>query len=411
MIILDTNILWDVTPDSSTADLLRALKAANIQVAVPWVVLEELASHRTLPYVEAHAKAASAINELRRHVPWSGGAPSLDQVNTERHRGHWRNMYQQMVEVIEPDVELLQTALFRESNILAPCKRVGGQKGDKTGSRDAAIWLTAVGYARDHEDEKVYFVSANTKDFGDGTDYPEPMKSDLAGIEDRFFHLTSLDDVVERFAAPAEIDSEFLPALLAREETIELLRDALSEYLPTFASRGDAALLNRGLSYTRLGDDEGAGEVGSAFAWLNPPSLTFEGISDVTAHRIGGHDWYMATVLLFASGFVMLTGPNFTPAANALEARVLVTQDKTGVRPSVLRCKRPRVLTTEEVSRVPTTWTNWQPDPDAPFPLNRLPRHASDKTGSLSQPESSIVLLTVMAGMAIDAFLSRKRAK
>ncbi|MFF0880690.1 PIN domain-containing protein [Micromonospora aurantiaca (nom. illeg.)] len=409
MIILDANILWGVTLNSSTADLLRALRAAGIQVAVPWVVMEELASQRALHYAETHDKAASALNELKRHVPW-GGVPKLGQVDTERHRKHWRNTYRQMVEVIEPSAEALRTALFRESNVLAPCKRVGGQKGDKTGSRDAAIWLTAVEYARKHEDDTVYFVSTNTKDFGDGTEYPEPMKSDLAGIEGRFFHLTSLDDVVERFAGPAEIDPEFLPAFLARKETIELLTDALSEHLPAFASKPDEEWLNRRLSYTPLGGDEEVGEVGSAVGWLNPPLLTFDAVSDVTAHSIDGQDWYMATVRLFASGFMVLTGPTLIPAANALEARVLVTQDKTGTRPSVLRCERPRTLSADEASRVPHMGTNWRQELEAQFPPNNLPRQASAKVGLLAQLDSSAAA-TFFIAMAIDAFMNRKRSK
>ncbi|MFI2666692.1 PIN domain-containing protein [Micromonospora carbonacea] len=404
MIFLDANILWGVTLNSSTADLLRALGAAGIRVAVPWVVMEELVSQRALLYDEAHAKAASALNELRRHVPWAAGVPRLAQVDTERHREHWRDMYRQMVEVIEPGSEVLRTALFRESNVLAPCKRVG-QKGDKTGSRDAAIWLTAVEYARDHEDEKVYFVSTNTKDFGDGTEYPEPMKSDLAGVEGRFFHLTSMDDVLSRFAKQADPDPEFLPALLAREETIELLTDALSAHLPTFASKTNDGWLNRRLSYTRLGDDEEVGEGGSALGWINPPLLTFDGVSDVTARSIDGQDWYIATVRLFASGFMLLTGGSLIPAANALEARVLVTQDKTGTRPSVLRCERPRALTAEEVSRIPNKWTNWQQDLGLPFPAIRLPRQASAGTLPLTPSGSQVENISAIISMMINSVL------
>jgi hypothetical protein len=78
----------------------------------------------------------------------------------------------------------------------------------KTGGRDAAIWFTAVEYARAHPEEKVYFVSRNTKDFGDGTAYPYPVKGDLDGIADRFVHLTSLDQVVKEFAKPIDVDED-----------------------------------------------------------------------------------------------------------------------------------------------------------------------------------------------------------
>jgi hypothetical protein len=315
-----------------------------------------------------------------------------------------------LVEVIEPSSDVLRTALFRESNVLAPCKRVGGQKGDKTGSRDAAIWLTAVEYARDHKDEQVCFVSMNTKDFGDGTEYPEPMKSDLAGIEGRFRHLTSLDDVVERFAKPADVDPDFLPARLAREETIELLTDALSEHLPTFAPKNEGGWLNGRLAYTRLGDDEGEGEAPPSLGWFDPPSLTFDGASNVTAHSIGGQDWYLATARLFASGLMMLNGPDLAPAANALDVRVLVTQDGTGARPSVLRCNPPRVLTAEEAARIPNTWINWRQELDARFPSNSLARSAAAVTSLLSAPGTHAAAISTLVMLA-NAWMNRKRSE
>ncbi|MFI9248165.1 hypothetical protein ACIGXF_37675 [Streptomyces sp. NPDC053086] len=71
------------------------------------------------------------------------------------------------------------------------------------GARDAAIWLTAIEYAREHPDEKVYFVSKNTKDFGDGTAYPYPMNEDVAGFGERFVLLfrVKFERVAESFGA------------------------------------------------------------------------------------------------------------------------------------------------------------------------------------------------------------------
>ncbi|MEU9973692.1 PIN domain-containing protein [Streptomyces sp. NPDC051014] len=385
MIILDTNILWGVTLDNSTADLFRAFAAADIHVAVPSVVLEELASQRTLEYVAAHDSATSAIAQLERHVPW-GGVPSLGQLDKERHREHWRDVYRRMVEVIEPSAEALRTALFRESNVLAPCKRLG--KGEKTGSRDAAIWLTAVEYARTHKEETIYFVSANTKDFGDGKEYPEPMKADLTGIEDRFVHLTSLDDVVELFARPAELDADFLSGLLAGDEWIALVTDALSDHLPAFDPNDDTGWLNLRLAYTPLGDGASVTEDRPALGWFDPPTLTFGGASDMTAHSIGGQAWYTATVRWFASSLMMLTGHGLTPAANVLETRVLVTQDENGPRMSILHSQPPRALTAEEVRRVPNTWTNWKQELATRFPSNSFASRGSVSTPVFAQPGS-----------------------
>ncbi|RSS97501.1 hypothetical protein EF919_03375 [Streptomyces sp. WAC02707] len=68
-------------------------------------------------------------------------------------------------------------------------------------------------YAEEHPDETVFFVSANTKDFGDGTSYPYPMNKDIAdaGVADRFILMTSLDEVASHFTEPAEVDEGLSP--------------------------------------------------------------------------------------------------------------------------------------------------------------------------------------------------------
>lgn len=410
MIILDSNILWGVTLENSTSDLLRALAAADVRVAVPWVVLEELASQRTLEYVAAHEAASLAITRLERHVPW-GELPSLGQAEQERHREHWRQVYRRMVEVIDPSPEALRTALFRESNVLAPCKRVG--KGDKTGSRDAVIWLTAVEYARAHEDETVYFVSANTKDFGDGTDYPEPMRSDLAGIEDRFTHFTSLDEVVELFAKPAELDEGFLPAILARTEWTSIVADALADHLPKFDPNDGREWLDPDLAYTPLEEGQ-VGEVRSALGWFDPPSLAFDGATDMTAHSIDGQVWSTATVRWLALGLMQLTGHRLIPAANILETRLLVSQDESGAaRASILHSRPPRVLTAEEVSRVPNTWTNWRQELTERFPSNSYASRGLTPPAppNLAQINPSIDAVAALIALAVTGWTNRKKSK
>jgi hypothetical protein len=412
LIILDTNIFWNAAPSSSGADLLRALTAAEIRFAVPWTVLEELASQRALKYVEAHRKATEATAQLEQLVPW-GGVPSLGQADAERLREHWREVYRGMVEVIEPSAETLRTALFRESNVLPPCKQLG--KGAKTGARDAAIWLTAVEYARDHEDETVYFVSENIKDFGDGTDYVEPMKTDVAELGDRFVHLTSLDDVVKRFVRETEPDEGFLLAILAREEWTDAVSGALSDRLPAFDPTNVPGWLDSELPYTPLGEGMGArGEVHSALGWFEPPSLVFDGVSDMTAYSIGGRVWSMATVRWIVFGLMQLAEHRLTPAANIMETRLLVSEDERGaVQASILRSRAPRVLTAEEVDRVPDTWTNWRQELTERFPSNsfasRQPRFTplSDLPPLTTNGEA----IAALVGLIIDSFAQRRKSK
>ncbi|WP_329149404.1 PIN domain-containing protein [Streptomyces niveus] len=123
-------------------------------------------------------------------------------------RKHWRKKFGELVEVLPTSEVVMAQALFREANALPPCKQTGSPNNKKkSGARDAAIWLTAVAYAHDHPNETVFFfVSDNTKDFGDGSSHAFPMKEDIAGLGERFVHLTSLGQLLDRFAQPAKVD-------------------------------------------------------------------------------------------------------------------------------------------------------------------------------------------------------------
>ncbi|WP_030570887.1 PIN domain-containing protein [Streptomyces aureocirculatus] len=161
MTILDTSILRTFSPDSSTADLIQAIQQVGIEsVTAPWMVLEELAAQQAIKYREKYETAAQSIEMLRRTTPWpidvSLGPCKLDGV-----RAYWRSTWREVIETIPTSEEALREAAFREANALPPCKT---SKGEKTGSRDAAIWLSVMEYARKHPKDTVHFVSANTKD-------------------------------------------------------------------------------------------------------------------------------------------------------------------------------------------------------------------------------------------------------
>lgn len=159
LIILDTNILTKSGIDSATTDLVKIIRASEVErVAVPWVVLEELTAHRSVPYREKYEAAEAALRSLKDGTPWLLHTP-LPQMHLH----------------IPTSEAVLKESLIREANLLPPCKQVMANAGGdtvKVGARDAAIWLTAVEYARQHPDETVYFVSKNTKDFGDGVPLP-----------------------------------------------------------------------------------------------------------------------------------------------------------------------------------------------------------------------------------------------
>ncbi|WP_251049623.1 MULTISPECIES: PIN domain-containing protein [unclassified Streptomyces] len=184
LIILDTCILGSCGLGSSTADLLRMMRELEVErIAVPWAVMEEVTAQQVVKYRQQRGAAEKAHKALAEVAGWEV-PPQLEAFDPEAVRKHWREEYGSIVEVIATSQSTLREALRREANILPPCKSVtAGKETVKIGGRDAAIWLSAVEYAREHPDETVYFVSSNTKDFGHGNAYEYPMDEDLAGLE------------------------------------------------------------------------------------------------------------------------------------------------------------------------------------------------------------------------------------
>ncbi|MGW1106086.1 PIN domain-containing protein [Streptomyces sp. NPDC002540] len=349
MIILDTNILRSMSLHSSSADLIRALQAAHVaQTACPWVALEELIAQKALGYRKAHEAAVKALSDLESVTPWKAEA-QVNSCDEDRHREHWRSQYSHLVNVIETSAEVLRQAVFREANLLAPCKLASGKH--KTGSRDAAIWLTAVEYARDHPDETVYFVSANTRDFGDGTSYPPPMDADLEGIEDRFVHLTSLDDVVSRFAEPANVDMPQVEAALMLKESRIAVADLSRSVMPVTGvsnSRVERPCFECSIR-TEVTGGLSAAVVQS---WITPPEMVLDSVSNVSAYTIGEDVWCTATVRWLFRSFALMEQPtSIVKAGCAWETRVLMTPEKSDSRLTVIGSGVPRPITEEDFAR------------------------------------------------------------
>ncbi|MEU2264947.1 PIN domain-containing protein [Streptomyces olindensis] len=360
MIILDTNILRSFKLDSVSSDLLRTIRTTGIEsVGVPWVVLEELASHRAVPYQEKHEAAAQAVENFRKATPWQVAA-LLPPLDLEHFHEHWREQYLEIVDEIPTSEYALREATFREANVVPPCKAVViNERGEKvkTGGRDAAIWLTAVEYARAHPDEKVYFVSKNTKDFGDGTTYPPRMAADLEGLGDRFVHLTSLGEVLQRFTEPAEVDEEAVRAILSNAESLNAVSSEAARLMsmpqgnvwfaegPTF----EAAM-------AFLSEDLGNGEFETVttepvrmLGWAEAPTVAFQSMGELSAYRIGDHVWCAATVRWVLTGPAFLTGSYGVEVVGCgWETRVLASTANSDSRLTILRSQTPRALSTSE---------------------------------------------------------------
>ncbi|MGW7047011.1 PIN domain-containing protein [Streptomyces avermitilis] len=355
LIILDTNILTKSDIDSATTDLVKIIRASGVErVAVPWVVLEELTAHRSVPYREKYEAAEAALSSLKEGTPWQIRV-TLPQMDLQRFQEEWRRKWLGVVDVVPTSEAALKQAMIREANILPPCKQVtvtAGGDTEKIGARDAAIWLTAIEYAREHPDEKVYFVSKNTKDFGDGTAYPYPMNEDVAGFGGRFVLLTSWYDVVEKFAQRADdLDDDAVRSILSGRESISAIEaEAVRLMLVSPGLVGPDFEATMGIFVEGEGTLVGAEPV-RVLGWAVPPFVTFDQATDLTAYHIGEHVWCTATVRWVLSGPALVRDSlRIQGVACVWETRVLVSTTNAGARLTVLRGQGTRVLSAGQLS-------------------------------------------------------------
>ncbi|MFG2387117.1 PIN domain-containing protein [Streptomyces avermitilis] len=350
MIILDTNTIRGAGLRSSTAELLRAIGASGVEtVAVPWVVMEELAAQKAVEYLTAWEKAAQALVTLADKSPWR--VPEVGAADPEGVRVEWRRRWGRIVTVLPPSLTVLQQAVIREANALPPCESWpdGQKKQEKIGGRDAAIWLTAIEYARDHPAETVYFVSGNHKDFTDGqSGYPYPMDQDVADLEDRFVHLTTLDGLLPKFATPADVDVDQVRAVLDEADTRqEIVSDAHLRWEMSF-------VLGHGVFECTWSNPQGS-QAGWAGGWLDLQGVEAEltNLHVASAYRIGDHVWVTADVEWVLSGYTLLAPPEdqFVMATTQYDTRVLVSLQDNGGDVTVLHGGRPHALDYDISSR------------------------------------------------------------
>lgn len=347
MIILDSCVIRGMRLDSSEADVLRAIvRTETERVGAPWMAIEELAAQKALEYIEAHRVAARALRQLQnksyREEPKLGG-PDAEAV-----REKWRKEYASFIEVLPTSNDAIREGVYREANVLPPA----GTKGDgdnkvKVGARDVAIWLTAVEYAREHPNETVYFVSSNHRDFTKGgAGYPPPMDSDVAGLGDRFMHLTNLDELLETVAPQVEVNTADVRGLL-RTHT-EYVTDCARQVWKN----------NSGITPFNVRTQDG--EVLPALAWVSPKSVKAElvDVSDIKAYRLGANSWFVATARWQFVGLVA-SRATVEPGACVWKTRILFpAQSGDGHRPRII--KAYQAVPVEDASAV--DWSqlvNW----------------------------------------------------
>ncbi|MFF4433266.1 PIN domain-containing protein [Streptomyces sp. NPDC001513] len=347
MIILDTCILYGCGLSSSSAELLRTIRESGTeQVAVPWVVMEELVAQKAVKHKAAHDSVKQAIEQLERATPWPLDT-DVEWPNPDKVREHWRKKYGELVEVIPTTEQALREAAFREANGLAPAKIVlNGKRSVKTGYRDVAVWMSAINYAESHPDETVYFVSSNTDDFGDGTTHGSPMSDDLRRLKGEFVHLTSLDQVLARFTEATDADEEYLRTVLTGNE----VSPEISQHINT---RDGSVSRDAGFAATAFRGRPGEGPYGIwADGWLSSPVAEFVSMTDPQAYKIKDHVWCTVSVRWRLSGLAFPSdggrGDHFQFASCWWDTRLLLSVGDDP-RLVVLRGEPPRRLTDEAV--------------------------------------------------------------
>ncbi len=292
------------------------------------MVIEELAAQQAIKYEEIHQRAAQAVEALHQGTPWALDT-RLGVCETDRIRDHWRKTWGRLLDTIPTSEKAAREALFREANLLPPCKEA---KGFKTGSRDAAIWLSAVEFARKHPGETVYFVSANTKDFGDGASYPYPMNEDLHGITDRFVHLTSMDDIASHFTEPAAVDEALVIDILESDAVLSSIAETANTYFPPSS-------LHPAFECTVPMLDGGSIAI-EASPWLSSDAQ-LGSVSDIVAYRIGDHVWCTASVEWHIVG-IGYTLAGALDGAVSWSTAVLISLNREDPKLTILREALPR---------------------------------------------------------------------
>ncbi|MFF8775473.1 PIN domain-containing protein [Kitasatospora sp. NPDC015120] len=292
IILFDTNAINQVDLRNPRTDIVRALRRSGQRVGVPGMVLEELVAHQAKQYMAQRVKTVSELNKLRRGMPWSP-AVGLEEpeLELEECQVYWREAYSELFEVVPTSGEAALKALAREALALPPAKR---DAEPPEGGRDAAIWFTIIDYLQQNPGDDVYFVTANTKDFGDGVTLRYPMDQDIGENAGRLKRLKDFDAVVTAFTEPVDNGSA----------AAEVQRYLASEAVPP--EIGKLALAHRAvLGFPGI---DSAGGTLDWTGWIAPPSAALLNVEKAVGHRIGDQVWCTAEPTWLLNGLATTVG-------------------------------------------------------------------------------------------------------
>jgi hypothetical protein len=324
ILIFDTNAVRMLNPKGSDADVLRIVKTSGTaKVAVPEMVLHEMIAQQLIEYREAFQKAETAVRRVRgRHpdmIPAFSDMGHGRGVNLADLRRRWEQKYRAIFDIIPTTGDMALAALIREANGEKPAKMVERQgEKKKEGARDVAIWLSVVDYVKGNPHEQVYFVSNNTKDFGDGAEWQAPMDDDIRGMEDRLHILKDMDAVISALTEKVQAGALSSEASAALKALPQAIGDMAIKYVRGVQLR--ASLLSE--------FDRGGHFKRTTFRrWVASPDAELLAVSNVTGHKIADSVWFVADVewLLWGVAQCFVPSAGIAPVACIWETKVLMT--------------------------------------------------------------------------------------
>jgi len=253
----DTNTFFgNLDPESATWRALRTcIAVCGVQVLITQVVLDEIISklfERTVEQSKVLDSALHEANSALHKLRFNGlgffdddlGIDGLQisrrsivpppvishEVATSRFMQTFRCLCGQSPEIL-PFPSVTHEVLVKKC---LDARRPFRKKDYDRGYRDALIWFSLLEFAQKNSGE-VYFISANTSDFGDNDDWHSDFSSDLklANCESRFFLVNEPMRFVKKFSHHIELATQKIRAQVERELTsyTEDIRNLIENYL------------------------------------------------------------------------------------------------------------------------------------------------------------------------------------
>ncbi|MEV4374840.1 PIN domain-containing protein [Nonomuraea sp. NPDC049637] len=252
MIILDTNQLKAVQPPNGAlcTMLVAVADHAGHKLVLPEIAFEEHLAHYGHEVKELHQKARTA---LRAYSAKLGTMQSddLSDLNLIPIMESVRSTLREIFTILPTPDWAGREAMLREARRQAPAATNWQAKGE--GSRDAAIWLTAVEALRTSE-ETIHFVSTDKRAFGDGT-LLNDLAADLGEAADRFVYCCGVEVLLDKLAKrhTAKIGQNEIESSAV---VLDVVRTASMGSQFFFSILSGAGLGGEGIVASRTGDQK-----------------------------------------------------------------------------------------------------------------------------------------------------------